>query len=179
MKILQNEITGTQTSFSTNFGGKLSFIRSFLFSTGVTYIFTAPTCTTIIITLKPCAFDAEFQHFILRLNKISLLWGHTERGDRGWKQARREGEDRVTFWIILIFHFISFLVEMFWSCNLNVLLIDMKLPYQSNQSKWKKKEPPDLGISGNSKELIVLFSWKNCRFLLGGSFLQFWFSEWQ
>ncbi len=26
MKILQNEITGTQTSFSTNFGGKLSFI---------------------------------------------------------------------------------------------------------------------------------------------------------
>jgi hypothetical protein len=26
MKILQNEITGTQTSFSINFGGKLSFI---------------------------------------------------------------------------------------------------------------------------------------------------------
>jgi hypothetical protein len=31
MKILQNEITGTQTSFSTNFAGKLSFILSFLF----------------------------------------------------------------------------------------------------------------------------------------------------
>jgi hypothetical protein len=26
MKILQNEITGTQTSFSTNFGGELSFM---------------------------------------------------------------------------------------------------------------------------------------------------------
>jgi len=26
MKILQKEITDTQTSFSTNFGGKLSFI---------------------------------------------------------------------------------------------------------------------------------------------------------
>ncbi len=31
MKILQSEITGTQTSFSTNLGGKLSFILSFLF----------------------------------------------------------------------------------------------------------------------------------------------------
>jgi len=31
MKILQNEITVTQTSFPTNFGGKLSFILSFLF----------------------------------------------------------------------------------------------------------------------------------------------------
>jgi hypothetical protein len=31
MKILQNEIAGTRTSFSTNFGGKLSFILSFLF----------------------------------------------------------------------------------------------------------------------------------------------------
>jgi hypothetical protein len=28
MKILQNEITGTQTSFSINFGGKQSFILS-------------------------------------------------------------------------------------------------------------------------------------------------------
>ncbi len=27
MKILQKEITGTQTSFLTNFGGKLSFIH--------------------------------------------------------------------------------------------------------------------------------------------------------
>jgi hypothetical protein len=36
------------------------------------YLFTAPTCTTTIITLKPCALNAEFQHFILRFNKISL-----------------------------------------------------------------------------------------------------------
>jgi hypothetical protein len=41
MKILQNEITETQISFSTNFGGKLSFIMSFL--TAATCIFTAPT----------------------------------------------------------------------------------------------------------------------------------------
>jgi hypothetical protein len=31
MKILQNGIIGTQTSFSTNFGDKLSVILSFLF----------------------------------------------------------------------------------------------------------------------------------------------------
>ncbi len=38
------------------------------------YIFVAPpTCTTTTITLKPCALNAEFQHFILRFNKISLL----------------------------------------------------------------------------------------------------------
>jgi hypothetical protein len=32
-----------------------------------TYIFTAPNyCTTTIITLEPCALNAEFQHFILK-----------------------------------------------------------------------------------------------------------------
>jgi len=31
MKVLQNEITGTQISFATNFGGELSFILSFHF----------------------------------------------------------------------------------------------------------------------------------------------------
>jgi len=42
-------------------------------STAATYIFTAPTCTTTTITLEACALNAEFQHFILRFNKISLL----------------------------------------------------------------------------------------------------------
>jgi hypothetical protein len=61
MKILQKEITGTQTSFSTNFGDKLSFIRlSFFLSdfTAATYIFTAPTRITTVITLEPCALNA-------------------------------------------------------------------------------------------------------------------------
>ncbi len=36
-------------------------------STAATYIFTVPTCkATIIITLKACASNAEFQHFIPR-----------------------------------------------------------------------------------------------------------------
>jgi hypothetical protein len=89
MKILQNEITGIQTSFSSNFGSKLSFILSFFFffflsaSTATTYIFTGPTCTTDIITLEPCALNAEFQHFILRLIKFPYFADTTERGDRG------------------------------------------------------------------------------------------------
>jgi hypothetical protein len=71
MKILQNEMTGTQTSF---FSGIL--IVNFFFlnaSTPATYIFTAPTSKTTITTLEPCALNAEFQHFILRFNKISKL----------------------------------------------------------------------------------------------------------
>jgi hypothetical protein len=86
MKILQNEITGTQTSFSTNFGGKLSFILCFicferLHCIAVTYIFTAPT--TAIIILELCASNIEFQHFILRFNKISLL----KEGIRGQRKV--------------------------------------------------------------------------------------------
>jgi len=65
MKILQYEITGAQTSFSTNFGGRLRFILSFLFSERLycCYIyFTAPTCTITIVTLEPCALNAEFHN---------------------------------------------------------------------------------------------------------------------
>jgi hypothetical protein len=60
MKILLKEITATQTSFSTNFVvvNRLSFFLST--STAATYIFTAPTCTTTIITLEPCALNTEF-----------------------------------------------------------------------------------------------------------------------
>jgi hypothetical protein len=53
------KITGSQSSFSTNFGGKLSFIQFFLFPERLhccyIYIFTAPTSTTTIITLEPRA----------------------------------------------------------------------------------------------------------------------------
>jgi hypothetical protein len=62
MKILQKEITGTQTSFSTNFGGKLHFIKCFRFPerlcAAATYIFTAPTSTTTIITRELYALNA-------------------------------------------------------------------------------------------------------------------------
>jgi hypothetical protein len=90
MKVLQYKITGTQTSFSTNFGGKLSFILSFLFLERLhccyIYIFTAPTCTATIISLEPCASNSEFQHFILRFNKTSLLGGYHSKRGKGAKE---------------------------------------------------------------------------------------------
>jgi hypothetical protein len=51
MKISQNKTKqlGLKLVFFTNFGSEQSF--------------TAPTCTTTIITLKPCALDAEFAEF--------------------------------------------------------------------------------------------------------------------
>jgi hypothetical protein len=57
-----------------------SSISFFLSASNVaTYIFTALTSTTTIISLEPC-----------------------ERGDRGWKETQRQGEDRVTLWITLL-----------------------------------------------------------------------------
>jgi hypothetical protein len=64
-------------------GLTLSLVQYWILSacTAPTYIFTARTCTTSIITLKPCALNAEFHHFILRFNKISILCGyHWKRG---------------------------------------------------------------------------------------------------
>jgi hypothetical protein len=79
----KNEITGTQTSFSINFGGELNFIPSFILPerlcfAAVTYIFIASTLYTIIIfTLKPCALNSEFRHFILECHFIQ---GSKEQG---------------------------------------------------------------------------------------------------
>ncbi len=68
----------------------LSFFRSA--STAATYIFSAPNCTTTIISLEPCALNGEFSISYLKY----LYFADTnERGDRGWKEAQRQGEDRV------------------------------------------------------------------------------------
>jgi hypothetical protein len=106
MKFYKTKITETQTKFSPNFGGKLSFVPSFSWAPPLplhTYSFTAPTCITIIITLKPCALNDELsafhtwdsikfpyfvniplkEHFILRFNKISLLCGYHWKRDAG------------------------------------------------------------------------------------------------
>jgi hypothetical protein len=55
--------------------------------TAAAYTFTVPTCTTII-ALEPCALNAEFQHFIPRFNKISLLCRPLKEGIGG----EREGD---------------------------------------------------------------------------------------
>ncbi len=78
-EISQNEITGTQTSFSTKFGDKRSFFPLSWAPSLLLHKFST-TCTTIIITLEPCALDTEFQHFILRYNKnFFFLADTTER----------------------------------------------------------------------------------------------------
>jgi hypothetical protein len=72
----------------------LSFLHSA--STAATYIFTAPNCTTTIISLEPCGLNAEFQHFILScsisywdLIKCLYFADTTERqGPKtGWRQG--------------------------------------------------------------------------------------------
>jgi len=66
-------------------------------STAATYIFTAPICTTTIISLEPCALNAEYQHFILRFVKMSLLCGyHLKEGIMG----ERRPKDRVKRWLL-------------------------------------------------------------------------------
>jgi hypothetical protein len=56
------------------------------------YIFTAPTCTTTIITLEPCVLNAEFHHFIPRFNKISLLRKYDWKRGLGAKTEETGGE---------------------------------------------------------------------------------------
>jgi hypothetical protein len=58
------------------------------------YFSTAPTCTTTISTLEPCALNAEFQHFVLSCNislkKCAYFADTTERWDRRWKEAQSQ-----------------------------------------------------------------------------------------
>jgi hypothetical protein len=100
MKILENEIIGTQTSFSINFGGKLRFILSFFLSTSAiaTYIFTTPTYTTTIIIFQPCALNVSFSISYQDLIKFPLWISLKERIG-----GERDHEDKVTLGIILLF----------------------------------------------------------------------------
>ncbi len=101
------------------FGGKLSFIPSFLSaSTAATYIFTAPTYTTTIITLELCPLNAEFQHFILRFNKVSLP---LKGGIRGWKQRGQGMKERMT--LRITFSSCDFLFFEIWTSGRAVSIV--------------------------------------------------------
>jgi hypothetical protein len=89
----------------------LSFFLSA--STAASYIFTSLNYTIAIISLGPRALNAEFQHFIVSCNisywdlvKYLYFVDITERGDRGWKEAQRQGEDRVNLLITLMNSFL-------------------------------------------------------------------------
>ncbi len=66
-------------------------------STAATYIFTAPNSTTTIVSLEPCALNAEFQHFILRFIKISLLYRYRWKRGQGVKGGPKTGWSRGYF----------------------------------------------------------------------------------
>ncbi len=62
-----------------------------------TYNFTAPTCTSTITILEPCALNAEFQHFIPKFNKnfLTLQIPLKERivgKSRGDTEGQTEGD---------------------------------------------------------------------------------------
>jgi hypothetical protein len=70
-----------------------SYLSFFLSAcTAATYIFTAPTCTSNVITLEPCALNAEFQHFITRFNKIALPLKERFEVKGGPKTGWRQGD---------------------------------------------------------------------------------------
>jgi hypothetical protein len=105
MKILQSNITGTQSSFSTNFGGKLSFTLSFLFPERPHHCFIYFHCSYFFNyynyswTLCIKCWVSSYWDLI----KFHYFADPTGRGDRPWKQAQTQGEDRVTSWITLLF----------------------------------------------------------------------------
>ncbi len=62
-------------------------LSSFFSASTVCYIYiftTPPTYKAIIVSLQPCALNADFQDFIPRFNKISLLlWVPLRKGFGG------------------------------------------------------------------------------------------------
>ncbi len=50
------------------------------------------TCKATIISLEPCALNADFQRFIPSFSKISLLYGYPWKKGLGWKESQRQGD---------------------------------------------------------------------------------------
>jgi hypothetical protein len=76
---LPNKITGTQTSFSTNFGDKLSFIPSFLFPERL-------HCCYIFSLLLPVQLNYS-RTLCIKCWVSAFHTDNTERGDRGWREG--------------------------------------------------------------------------------------------
>jgi hypothetical protein len=128
MRILQSEWTGNQTSFSTNFGGKLSFILSFLVSERLhrCYIYFQYSCPcnyysypqTLCIKCRVSAFHPE----ILTKNFLTL-WIPLKEGIGDECRPK----DRVTLhWKTLLCHII---LKSHWQiiCTLNQTCMQLPL----------------------------------------------------
>ncbi len=92
MKILQKVITGTQTSFSTNFGGKLSFILCFLLPERLhccyIYFHSSYLYNYYNYSQTLCIKCISYPDLI----KFPYFADTTERGDRGAK-AKEIGDE--------------------------------------------------------------------------------------
>jgi hypothetical protein len=75
-----------------SFCGEPCVSSFFSASTVPAYIFTALTSKATIISLEPCALNADFQHFIPRSNKIFLTLWYTWKKGLEWKEAQRQGD---------------------------------------------------------------------------------------
>ncbi len=70
MKFFTKRNNWDPNDFFHQFWWSIEFHLLFPFSAAARYIFTAPTCTTTIVSLEPCALG-----LILRFNKTSLRNG--------------------------------------------------------------------------------------------------------
>jgi hypothetical protein len=119
----------------------VSYCLSFFLSasTAATYIFTAPNSTTTIISLDPCALNVEYQYFILRFIKISLLYGYHWKRGQGVKEAQRQGEVRVTLRITLLTNGFfplqndKYLISIFFIFLM--VLLPAGVPWEKNEKK--------------------------------------------
>jgi hypothetical protein len=84
---------GCETQKTFNFGGKLSFIPSFLLPERLRCCYIYLHCSSLyryLITLEPCALNAQFQDFIPRFNTIFLICGNLKEGSAGeWRPKSR------------------------------------------------------------------------------------------
>jgi hypothetical protein len=88
-KKVHDHSRGDETQKTINFGGKLSFILSFLFPERLHCCYICFHCsyTTTIISLEPCVLSISYWDLL----KCLYFAEPTERGDRGWKEAQRYG----------------------------------------------------------------------------------------
>ncbi len=45
-----------------------------------------------MISLEPCALNADVQHFIPKFKKIFLLYGYPWKKGSRWKEVQRQGD---------------------------------------------------------------------------------------
>jgi hypothetical protein len=107
------------------------------------YIFTAPTCKATIISVEHCALNADFQHFIPRFNKISLIYGYPWKKGLGRKEAERQDDFTNNFNIYTYAYMPQNIYiescKCIWQIFTSALCNSKKIIYTLQQDKCKCK----------------------------------------